>query len=368
MSSTPTTTWQNWSGEYYPQNGDASAVAMALHQKHAQRHQDEEPPALSPSRAGNRISSSSRHSIEDHDTPPTPVQPYERTNTTIHHNSNIPKLARTISDAVQDELFNPNIAPGTTHVAREDNNSNGASKFPRIFQQAQSEHMAQTSPTLPPVFRDTGSPFRANSPFHPARGPAIQSPRAASYLPVSGYTTARAMREREQEQTADAARASLYRDYEEMQQPKTISPKDVNLEYHEPEEGIRGSLFDGTHHDDSASEGSYHMSSHGEEDEIKSEHVYGRRGSDMTMEYLPTYQPEYPHHLIPQYGWVGDHSSQESSDPRSDEYHYDMNRSPVYQRPDDVSASSGAYSCTVHGCPLRFPTASKMSKHRCEAH
>lgn len=335
---------------------------------------DCEPPALSPSKPGH-MSTSSRPSVSDNDTPPTPRHPNEHyshgpTNQGAHSNSNVPKLMRTISDAVQDELYNPGIVPGTSHSSAEQVPSNTASQFPTIFQQAQSQHAMARSAQQAQILRDH-SPFRANSPFHPARTQAeIQASPRSTYLPNFSQS-ARAQREREQQEQAHALKVQMEKEYEEMNQaPKTISPKDAYIEYHEPDSnGVHGSLFASqSSHDDAVSQhstasGSYH-SSLGDDEDIKIEPDYdlhnGRRNSDVINYDMPfnyvNHQQPHQHIQYPSWPTADHHSSQEYSDKH------------VYERPEDTSASSGAYSCTVHGCPLRFPTASKMSKHRREAH
>ncbi|TGZ78151.1 hypothetical protein EX30DRAFT_168203 [Ascodesmis nigricans] len=408
--------WQHYSD---PTAMDVSKVpshtpVYALHQRmmapnryhpylHHQSVVEDEPPALSPSRPNTCMSTSSRPSHSENDTPRTPRHSAEHERafngpiaTARKNTSDIdewieqclqadleqgiqtgPKLNRTISDAVQDELYNPGIAPGTTHSHHPTESISSPSQLPQLFQQAQSQHMARAPPQQN-QFRDN-SPFRATSPYHPARSQADASqtsPRAATFLPV-GFSTARAQRERERDQQAEQAKARMEKELQELQQPpKTISPQDACLDYHAPEGGFQGSLFENSQHDDSASQhstasGSYH-SSNMDDDEIKMESNYdtmnGHGNGDVSMEYnMPMTYVNIPQHygqnlnLPAGYGWA-DHSS--SSDP--------VSRNSVsadeYGRPDDVTANTGAYSCTVHGCSLRFPTASKMSKHRREAH
>lgn len=38
------------------------------------------------------------------------------------------------------------------------------------------------------------------------------------------------------------------------------------------------------------------------------------------------------------------------------------------KRPSDTSSDSGTYTCTYHGCTLRFETPAKLQKHKREAH
>lgn len=405
---------------FYNSNGmnsynDTDAMARAQHalyqQQHHRRQEDEDVvPDLSPCHS--HMPTSGRPSVSETDMPATPVHSpvrghytRERTRsfddwfdclqTEIDHAQQGPKLHRTISDAVQDELFNPGIAPGTAraqgNVSLESPQS--SSQFNGLYQQAQSQHAlaARASPVGPVMAgatRDT-SPFRANSPFHPARtnDPVQVSPRA-TFLPVAVYPSARARRELEKEREAEALKIQMQKDYEECQKaPRTISPKDAYTEFTEPEgEGVHGSLFEPSQQEsyssaasmsDSASAaGSYH------DDDVKTEGSYGsmatsRRTSNANVP-IDYSVPMFQHHQYNQnlldaaaYGWPAEHSSQEGSDPlsrTSDDYDYDS-RSPMFHhRPEDVSSNSGAYSCTVHGCPQRFPTASKMSKHRREAH
>jgi hypothetical protein len=368
------------------------------------RADEEDLPALSPSRG-----QASRPSISEIDMPVTPVHgnasraqaPAASENTYLKtwmdgclqlqlDNHNGPKLARTVSDAVQDELFNPGIAPGTAR-SQPDYPAEPNSQLPTLFQHAQNQHaMARGSPAPKPVsiMRDR-SPFRANSPFHPARSQqeiVTPPPRATAFLNPGAYTSARARREKDAMRDAELLKEQMKKEYEELQQtPKTISPKDAYLEYHEPEgNGIQGSLFGSSQNDDaliaaeikSESDSSSYGSIHGEDEGSETEHSYAsnsRRASDVNMDFsMPTYHGstmQFGEHLnVPDYGWGEEASSREHSDVsrRSDSNYELASSSP--RRPEDTMANDGAYSCTVPGCTQRFPTASKMSKHRREAH
>jgi hypothetical protein len=232
------------------------------------------------------------------------------------------------------------------------------------------------------------SPFRANSPLHPARTQqemAHAPARTSAFLGVGPYESARSRRERDMEREAAALREQMNKEYEEMQQtPKTISPKDACIEYHEIEgDGIQGSLFSSSQNDDSYSQSSaldvksesdsdsYHGSVHDDEslDNGYDSMATSRRESDVNMsDYNMIYNgTQYGDHLqIPAYGWVDDGSGQESETSRLSDESYQL--ASVHHRPDDTRANDGAYSCTVPGCTMRFPTASKMSKHRREVH
>jgi hypothetical protein len=375
---------------------------------------DDELPALSPSRG-----TTSRPSISEVDMPATPIHspihrdgnyaqaPAIRETTYIvncmnsclqtqpDHSQSIPKLARTVSDAVQDELFNPGIAPGTTH-SQPEHLAEPNSQLPTLFQQAQSQHaIARSTPVKPATMMRDHSPFRANSPFHPARTQQEIIPpptRTAAFVNFGAYTSARSRRENEIERETEALREKMKQEYEEMQEdPKTISPKDAYIEYREPEgDSIQGSLFSSSQNDDSYSQhsgvdiksesgrDSYHGSIQGDDEGHQTEHSYdsmttSRRESDVSMaDYNMSIYNSNTHqfgdHLtVPAYGWGEENSSQGSSEPsRPSDETYEL--SAHLHRPEDTKANDGAYSCTVHGCTQRFSTASKMSKHRREAH
>ncbi|CUS15532.1 unnamed protein product [Tuber aestivum] len=393
-----------------------------------QRHgsDDEDPPALSP-HTQSHFSASSRPSLSDVDlrSPATPiaspgpsdgaegcgapvpavredtsylveawVEHYLRSESDIH--TPTPKLSRTISDAMQDELFNPGIAPGTSVTPLSRRESNGVnSKLPTFLHQAQTQHSMVHA--TPPTTRDH-SPFRANSPFHPAavrvnQFPLPRSPsRTASLLPV-GFGTASA----QQEQEAELLPRQFQQGFDEgSEAPKTISPKDACVDYCEPEEeDAKGSLFprdDAYSQDESVHGGSYKSSIHGDDD-AQSDHSFGvkteesfasmatsRRESDVSMNFNP---PLYAGNANQQYAQVGfpytysqmgRHSEEDVSDPVSQasvieehDYDYDPTGSPN-SKPAESKANRGVYTCTVPGCAQRFPTTAKMLKHRREAH
>ncbi|KAG0137978.1 hypothetical protein HOY82DRAFT_321185 [Tuber indicum] len=390
---------------------------------------DEDPPALSP-HAQSQFSASSRPSLSDVDlrSPATPIaspgpsdlaegcgapvpavredtsylveawmEHYLRSESDIH--TPTPRLARTVSDAMQDELFNPGIAPGTSITSRSRQDSNGVnSKLPTFLHQAQTQHSIARA--TPPTTRDH-SPFRANSPFHPAiranQFPLPQSPsRTTSLLPV-GFGTARAQREQEAERDAELLSQQIPHGFGGSNEaPKTISPKDAYVDYCDPdEEDVKGNFFpqdDAYSQDGSVHSGSYKGSIH-DDDDAQSDHSFGkteesfgsmatsRRESDVSMNFSPQLYAGNGNHQYPQLGFpytyshMSRHSEEVGSDPVSQtsaveeesSYDYDPASSPS-SKPVESKANRGVYTCTVPGCTQRFPTTAKMSKHRREAH
>jgi len=357
---------------FSPQLLDYPKMQRSQHQHHQQQqlfYQNQAPvfhtdgeaiPALSPSRG-----SASRPSISELDIPATPGhspvpreagRPVAREHAfmvdwvdaclpvRLEHRTG-PKLMRTVSDAEQDELFNPTIAPGTAaHTQPERIADSKNSQLPTLLQQALSQHLARSDPAKPVVMVRGHSPFRANSRFHPARTQQeiIPSPtRATAFLGVGANTTARSQREKDVERDAAALGQQVHKEYEELQQtPKTISPKDSYIEYAaEDNNDAQGACFSSSQSDDACSQDSINNESDGG----------SYHGDDDTEQ-----------------GY--DSSSQGNSDvSHNSDPNYELNSSPL-RKPADTMANDGAYSCTALGCSLRFSTVSKMSKHRREVH
>lgn len=408
-----------------PQRYGSQSLAIARTHRVLQHSDDDEPPALSPH---HQFSTSSRLSDVDLHSPTTPiaspesahgegcgatvpavrmeaydydfvdlwVEQYLLSKSSEVHTP-IPKLSpRTISDAMQDELYNPGVAPGTSRNVQQSSVCATPSKFPILYQQAQEQHVLGTAPTLP----RNHSPFRANSPFHPTRGaqfpPVPASPSRPSTLLAVGFSTARARRD--QEAVAEIERTALQRQMQAEystpgEAPKTISPKDAYIEYREPsQEGIKGSLFaqeDEYSQDESVHSGSYKSSVHEDDEDaqtygFKSEESFGsmatsRRESDASMNYAgPMFSPNANQQFTPlgfHYGYeMSNRHGEETSDPTSQQsaqdegdYDYQPASSPL-SKPSESKANRGGYTCTVPGCTQRFPTTNKMAKHRREAH
>lgn len=93
---------------------------------------------------------------------------------------------------------------------------------------------------------------------------------------------------------------------------------------------------------------------------------------------LPDMAPEFPAHLISMES-TGDEgpsepSSQQSIKSRSQvqstpqHHQHQQQQSQSVQRTLDTSSDSGTYSCTYHGCHLRFESPAKLQKHKREGH
>ncbi|KAF3928515.1 hypothetical protein ABW21_db0200782 [Orbilia brochopaga] len=296
----------------------------------------------------------------------------------------MPKLGRTYSDAVQDELYNPEPPrdlPGYSKKTPSWYNPQTEAKadtthsFPRIFHEAQQQHQQDLSQTGSPQHAGGDrSPFRRNSPFHPTNNPNLP----------------RVLDQQNQIAMALALQEQMRKEAEQTVAPKTISPRDSLLEYREPDsQQSQMALFPplqdnrllGTQDDSMSHVGSLHgASSHDGSDLDDFNSMATSRRASMANSTVSS------HLDIPRFGYMQQHSFDPIS---AGNYYYPdttsslaasslpLGEAPgVYikeedhhiSRPLDTSANTGTYTCTFSGCGHRFTTSTKLQKHRREVH
>lgn len=318
----------------------------------------------------------------------------------------IPKLGRTVSDAVQDELYNPDLVlrndqkssqggQRTSNVKSvgyqnsEASNENRTS-FPHIFHEAQQRHQQDFSHNTAPqhhINRDR-SPFRHNSPFHPTNN----APYRANYESADrGLSHSQLAQNIDQNQLAMAIalRDQMQKEAEQTVAPKTISPRESLLEYHEPENHQNQmNLFPPLQnnrmtaaHEDAISNGSLQGGSSHDGSDMDDFHsmATSRRGSMANSSVsshldVPRFgymqQASYDNLSANPYYYTDSGSlaaSMPINDPSVPYIKEEMDYNPI-QRPLDTSANTGTYTCTYSGCGQRFTTSTKLQKHRREAH
>lgn len=246
------------------------------------------------------------------------------------------------------------------------------------------------------------SPFRHNSPFRqPSAAGGFSSPR------VRVSTAAEAREQTIQADAAHAMKQALPAD--EEAQPKTISPKDALLDYHEADDDAKMPLFPesgaseyGTQYNGSSGE-QYTNATQSTFDTTTSGQPYRRdswanqqfspsftsapsvsqsapfsfvppaisgnihglpysatsqyRSVPTTMQPPPEPTPDFPAHLTSM------ESSASEAEPQNSQSSTEM-----LQKPASSAADTGTYTCTYHGCTLRFETPQKLQKHKREGH
>lgn len=340
-------------------------------------------------------------SVASRDSPATPPSYEEERQKNVYRNT-MPKLDRTMTDVYADELYNPSFhitsAPPTSTPAPTMVLSPQNDVFSQRLQAANSQHLSasntQTPLTIPSRER---SPFRQGSPLAPTGnsfGP--QSPNVR-------FGTATHMREQQKaENDARALQKQLERTSPEQTTPKTISPKDVDLVYHESEEDANTPLFPPQQNQRQSS--NYRQQSAisqepSESDDNVSHQSYGsmattRRESSSTystsshatqqqsgnFNFAPPAVPGGVRQIPQQYPFVPQSRRQPSglsnvsedftptlTSMESSSSEYAAESSEV-KKPAGTSADTGTYTCTYHGCTLRFDTPAKLQRHKREGH
>ncbi|KAI9830849.1 MAG: hypothetical protein M1819_005374 [Sarea resinae] len=325
-----------------------------------------------------------------------------------HHG---PKFARTISDIYQDELFNPASVMPVPASSKAGNTTSLLSPYRGIvserIQAANSRHInARSQSPTATVSRDT-SPFRPESPYAPSvAGLGVQrSPRTA-------LGSATHMRQQQKAEADALAFKQHQRSSVDPDTPKTISPKDALLDYHETEEDANMPLFlpndrfsvngsqensfndsdhDRAHVDDGFTEhgfGSLSTSRRPSSSSYSSRSAPAQNGSGFT--FVPPSVPGSVQ-MPQQYPFLSQQRRQESSTrSRGSHGHSHFEQNPEFpahltsmessasdagleipsenKKPPGAMAEGGTYTCTYHGCTLRFESPAKLQRHKREGH
>ncbi|CRK42578.1 hypothetical protein BN1723_005380 [Verticillium longisporum] len=280
-----------------------------------------------------------------------------------------PKLDRTMTDIYSDELYSPsfNIVSASSpqsQLAVSPNND----VFAQRLQAANSQHLnAVHSPTS--VGTRDRSPFRHGSPLAPGHVQDFTNNMQASRL---RFNSAHNMREQDNaDRQAQLARQQLAMKAE-PDTPKTISPKDAMLEYQGCDADSNfPSLFpqpDPT--DFGVSQLPTNNPASSEQVNDFSRHL-AANGPPVTFPYMAQHLPasvQIPQHYpfiahaqqhqqaTSQVSPAGSSSSSSSATPAA------------LQKPAGAAADGGTYTCTYHGCTLRFETPALLQKHKREGH
>lgn len=305
----------------------------------------------------------------------------------------VPKLERTMTDIYSDELYNPNFtisaAPQTTIPAPAVTVSPHADLFNQRLQAANSQHLSannsQLSMTVPP--RDK-SPFRQGSPLAPV-GNNFQSAGLR-------FNSATQMREQQKaEADARALQQQIQRSSPTNNTPQsTISPKDVDLVYHESEEDKNAPLFpspqssqtfrsqpsvprEPTEPEQPLSQQSFaSMATTRRESSSDNSNAPGQAAFNFIPPSVPgglRVPQQYP--FVPQTRRQPSNMSTATEDfpttltsMDSSGSDYASGETSDIQKPKGTAADTGTYTCTYHGCSLRFDTPAKLQRHKREGH
>ncbi|KAJ5833890.1 hypothetical protein N7474_002201 [Penicillium riverlandense] len=271
----------------------------------------------------------------------------------------IPKLNRTISDIYQDELYNPTALMATSQMSKPAGQQNLLNPYRNVFadrlQAANQGHMsAQAQPR-------ERSPFRASSPF--AGDMSLQQSQMATSNPMTQSV-------------------SMGPTPSATTEPKTMSPKDALLDLHQEDDTTMPPLFPPTQSDfnlgDTLGLRRESSSSMRPQQNFTSMEAFPSQYTTMapTMQQ-PAFnfvqpQVQRPHRNSLLQDFPSSITRFESSG--SSDLHPTNELSPVKMmpegltRPENTSSDAGTYTCTYHGCSLRFETPAKLQRHKRDAH
>lgn len=344
-------------------------------------------------------------SVASHDSPSTPPSYEEERGQKNSYRSEMPKLERTMTDVFGDNLYRPDFqitsAPSGTTPAPTVTLSPQNDVFSQRLQTANSQHLSASN-IQPPLMIPSRerSPFRQGSPLAPT-GNSFASQQS----PNVRFGTATHMREQQKlENDRLAFEQQIRRTSPQESTPKTISPKDVNLVYHESEEDSKTPLFPQSQSqtqtmnyrqqpantqeipesDDNLSHQSfgsmattrresssaYSATSHPQQQQQQQQN---------TFNFVPPAVAGSVRQMPNQYPFVAETRRQASNlsnttedfpatltsmESSSSEYA----ERPELKKPAGAAADTGTYTCTYHGCTLRFDTPQKLQRHKREGH
>ncbi|CAH0017534.1 unnamed protein product [Clonostachys rhizophaga] len=273
---------------------------------------------------------------------------------------NMPKLDRTMTDVYGDELYSPNFA--ITSTPPQQHQMSAMSPPNELFSQrlnaANSQHLHITHSPNSTASHGRSSPFRHDSPYAPSSHDFNAAQNQGMQMNVA---------QRKQQQDVQMYQQQMARARTQSATPKTISPKDAMLEFNDDAEATFP-LFPqptGLEIDQMAKQ----MVPQG----VNSHFMHSGHNGDQ-LSYL---QPQMPSGMgiqVPQqYPFVARAQPvTTSSPPRLGSSGSSINsRSSTpsrMARPMGMAAEGGTYTCTYHGCTLRFETPALLQKHKREGH
>lgn len=337
-------------------------------------------------------------SVASHDSPSTPPS-YEEERQRNGFRNTIPKLDRTMTDIYADELYNPSFhittAPPSQTASTTTSLSPQNDVFTQRLQAANNQHLS-ANPNVPlTIPTRERSPFRQGSPLAPT-GNSFGSQSQNNVR----FGTATHMREQQKaENVAQAIQSHFERVSPEQTTPKTISPKDVDLVYHESDEDSKMPLFppqqqrqspnyrqqpsiiqETSELDDNASQQSYGSMATSRRESSSAFSTSSQAQQQGNFNFAPPAIPGNVRQIPQQYPFVPQTRRQPSglsavseefpptlTSMESSSSEYAPETSEI-KKPSSVAADTGTYTCTYHGCTLRFDTPAKLQRHKREGH
>lgn len=345
----------------------------------------------------------------------------EGCNGSAENPSNVPKFSRTLTDAYQDELYQPSLAqaapvaaPRSQHAANQQ--SHLLSPYRSVFsERLQEANQAREASPSSSISRDK-SPFREDSVY---ASDGFSGVASNPHSPATRLNSAARMREQAKAESDAIALAQHQPRNDDLVPPKTISPKEALLDYNEPDEDANANMPLFPHQDQRQKRPKQSAIGNLKHEVVDNKAVANQHSisnypsstasSQTTSNYtfmppsIPTSQvpqqypfmarrqsslrstsdqvPEFPAHLNSMDSTKSESSQNErfyqgnmhglplsTDSSQQSSQQSPPSSSPMIQRPADTSAAAGTYTCTAPSCSARFDTAAKLHKHRRDAH
>jgi hypothetical protein len=279
----------------------------------------------------------------------------------------VPKLDRTMTDVYGDELYSPSFTITSAlppHIQMPMSPSHDV--FAQRLHAANSQHLSAVHTTVSTGSRSK-SPFRQGSPLAPSPAHDFGASAASSRLRFNSAEQLREQRKAEQDAHALRQQMAMKADPDT---PKTISPKDAILEFHEPEGEANFPLFPSQdssafiydqlpkHGPTQMNQGPYERSSPSTSGASNSPFHYA---SSQLHSGIPVPQ-QYP--FIANARQSHDTASSRLGSAESSS----VDSQASMQRIGGSTVEGGTYTCTYHGCSQRFETPALLQKHKREGH
>ena len=306
--------------------------------------------------------------------PPSPPDSPSPVEAAMH---TVPKLDRTMTDVYNDELYNPNFTITSSSSGQVPISPSSSDLFSQRLQAANSQHLsAATQSPVSAASRDQ-SPFRKGSPLAPLAPLPLRDFQSTMGSQQMRFGSAQQMREQHKAlQDAHALQQQIARSTD-TSTPQTISPKDAMLEFHEPEGDANFPLFpQQSANGFGAGAGAVSKAAAPQTQPAFDSLPMTTSGFDNYLapqmpapiqipQQFPFVAQPRPQSAVPQMGTGSAATTRLGS---ADTVATEPVHSSTPQRPADTSADGGTYTCTYHGCTLRFDTPALLQKHKREGH
>ncbi|KAI1798850.1 hypothetical protein F4811DRAFT_566080 [Daldinia bambusicola] len=303
----------------------------------------------------------------------------------VFHNQQVPKLDRTMTDIYSDELYSPNFTitsaspPPQTQMAMSPSND----LFAQRLQAANSQHLSAVQSPVSSTSRDDQSPFRQGSPYASALNEFPQmSVEQMQHIGSARQINQRLKAERDDKELQQhMARNSA----QQQGTPNTISPKDAMLDFNESDDGSNIPLFQPHETNSYNIEPTNNGTTNAAPRTISQHSSPSFQSMASTPIQAAAFNFSMPTNIqIPQqYPFIGHRQQQQQqqqqqqrSTPATSTYSRVSSTEASNseggdvpsQKPAGASADGGTYTCTYHGCTLRFETPALLQKHKREGH